>query len=139
MVDSLRQVYIAKNIDTIRVQLAVSTSRACYQLNQYIYISFKILLLFQFFVFSLYVSLRSEFRVVMSITISAYKRYSVRLYRQLFLGGFMSYLRYLCLFAYSGFVFLRLVKPMLSVSLNCPFLIATSVFSNVYLCSSTKY
>jgi hypothetical protein len=51
------------------------------------------------------------------------------------------YLRYLCPFVYSGvqhilcfcFVFLRLVYPMLSVSLDCPFLIAPSVFSNVYL------
>jgi hypothetical protein len=31
------------------------------------------------------------------------------------------------------FVFPRLVYPMLSVSLDCPFLIAPSVFSNVYL------
>ena len=31
------------------------------------------------------------------------------------------------------FVFLRLVYPMLSVSLDCPLLIAPSVFSNVYL------
>jgi hypothetical protein len=30
-------------------------------------------------------------------------------------------------------VFLRLVWPMLSVSLDCPFLISPSVFSNVYL------
>jgi len=54
----------------------------------------------------------------------------------------MSYLRYLCLFVHSGvhlivlcfcFVFLRLVYPMFPVSLNCPFLIAPSVFSNVYL------
>ena len=49
-----------------------------------------------------YVSLRSEFRVVMSVTISAYKRCSVRPYLQLFVGGFMSYLRYLCLLAHSG-------------------------------------
>jgi len=48
----------------------------------------------------------------------------------------MSYLRYLCLFAHSGvqhisgFVILRLVYPMLTVSLDCPFLIPTSVFSN---------
>jgi hypothetical protein len=46
---------------------------------------------------------------------------------------------YLCLFAYSGvqhilccFVFLRVVYPVLSVSLDCPFFIALSVFSNVY-------
>ena len=31
------------------------------------------------------------------------------------------------------FVFLRLVYPMLPVSLDCTFLIATSVFSNIYL------
>ena len=44
----------------------------------------------------------------------------------------MSYLCYLCLLAYSGirhilccvfyFVFLRLVNPMLPVSLDCPFM-----------------
>jgi hypothetical protein len=31
------------------------------------------------------------------------------------------------------FVFLRLVNHMLSVSPDCPFLIAPSVFSNVYV------
>jgi len=62
---------------------------------------------------------------------------------QLFEVGLMSYLRYLCLFAYSGvqhifwcvfvlFVFV-LCTLMLPVSLDCPFLIAPSVFSNVYL------
>jgi hypothetical protein len=56
----------------------------------------------------------------------------------------MSYLRYLCLLANSGvrrmvcyvfvFVFLRLVYPMLPISLDCPFfLIVPSAFSNVYL------
>jgi len=53
----------------------------------------------------------------------------------------MPYLRYLCLLAYSGvqhimccdFVFLSLVYPMLPVSLDCPFLIAPSVFSNLYI------
>jgi len=53
----------------------------------------------------------------------------------------MFYLRYLSLFAHSGvqhilccvFVFLGLVYPMLPVSLESPFLIAPSVFSNVYL------
>jgi hypothetical protein len=48
---------------------------------------------------------------------------------QLFVGGLMSYLHYLCLFAYSGaqyilccvFVLcLRLVFPKLPVSLDCP-------------------
>jgi hypothetical protein len=57
----------------------------------------------------------------------------------------MNYLRYLCLFGHGGvqhilcciftlfFFFLRLVYLMLSVSLDCPFLIAPSVFSYVYL------
>jgi hypothetical protein len=49
------------------------------------------------------VSLRSEFRVVMSVTISAYKRCSIRLHLQVFVGRLMYYLRYLCLFACSGF------------------------------------
>jgi len=43
----------------------------------------------------------------------------------------MSYLRYLCLFAYM--FFFRLVYPMLPVSLDCPFLIIPSVFSNACL------
>ena len=52
----------------------------------------------------------------------------------------MSCLRYLCLLAVFGwfsrfccFIFLRLVCPMLQISLDCPCLIATSGFSNVYL------
>jgi hypothetical protein len=54
----------------------------------------------------------------------------------------MSYLRYLCLFACGGAqhilcwwggVCLGLVCPMLSVSLDCLFLIAPSVLSNVYI------
>ena len=80
-----------------------------------------------------------NFRVVMSVTIFALKRCSVRLYLQLFVGGRMSSLRWLCLFAYSGvkhilhcFAFRRLVCPMFPVSLDCPFFIVPSVFSNVY-------
>jgi hypothetical protein len=53
----------------------------------------------------------------------------------------MSYLRYLCLFAYSGLqhilccaVFVpRLVCPMLPVSHDCSFMISPLVFSTVYL------
>ena len=88
---------------------------------------------------SYYVFLRSEFRVVVSITISAQTLCSVRLYLQLLVRWLMTYLRYLCLFAYcvvfsALFVFvLCLVYPMLPVSLGCLFLIAPSVFSNVYL------
>ena len=48
----------------------------------------------------------------------------------------MSCLRYLCLFACGVvlyFVCLRLVYLMLPIPLDCPFLIAPSIFSNVYL------
>jgi hypothetical protein len=56
----------------------------------------------------------------------------------------MSDLRYLCFFAYSGVqrilccgffspFFLRLVYPMLPVSLDFPFVITPSIFSDVYL------
>jgi len=67
---------------------------------------------------------------------------SVRHYLQLFVGGFMSYLRYLCLFVDSGvqrilccvfvlFVFvLCFVYSMLPVSVDYPFLIALSTFSS---------
>ena len=52
----------------------------------------------------------------------------------------MSYLRDFCLFAYSGvqhiLCFPRHVYLMLPVSLDCPFLIAPSVFSNVYILRS---
>jgi hypothetical protein len=80
-------------------------------------------------VLSYYVSLRSEFRVVMSV----------------FTSSCLSYLCYLCLFAHSGvqhilccvfvlvFFVLCLVYLMLPFSLDCPFLIGSSVFSNVYL------
>jgi len=56
----------------------------------------------------------------------------------------MSYLLYLYLFAHSDLqhilycVFLCLVCPMLPVSLDCPFLIAPSVFSKVYLTIKTS-
>ena len=70
----------------------------------------------------------SEFCVVKSVTISAYKRCSVRLYLQLFVGGLVSSLRFLCLFVYSGvqhllwlclcFVCRRIVSPMLSIFLD---------------------
>jgi hypothetical protein len=62
-------------------------------------------------------------------------RCSVRLYLQFFAGGRMSYLRYLCLFAYSvqyilcG-VFVLLMYTMLPVSMDCTCFTAPSVFSN---------
>jgi hypothetical protein len=61
------------------------------------------------------------------------------LYLHLFVGGSMPYLLYLCLFAHRGVqcilccVFVLFVFVLLLVSLNCPFLIAPSIFSNVYL------
>jgi hypothetical protein len=90
-----------------------------------------------FCVLSYYGSLRSEFRVV--ITISAQKLYSVGLYL-LFVGGTMSYIRYLCLFVHSGvqhilccvFALFVFVLCLLHAALDCTFLIAPSVFSNVY-------
>jgi hypothetical protein len=51
----------------------------------------------------------------------------------------VSYLSYAYLFVYSGVqhilccVILCLVYPLLSVSLDCSFLIALSVFSTVYI------
>ena len=47
-------------------------------------------------------SLRFKFCIVMSVTISAWKRCSIRLNLELFVERLMSYLRYLCLFPYSG-------------------------------------
>jgi hypothetical protein len=72
---------------------------------------------------------RSDFRI---------KRCPVRLYLQLFVGGIMPYLRYLCLFAYYGVQHILCCVFALYI-LCCQFLwidhilIAASVFSNVYL------
>ena len=111
------------------------------------------------------------FRVMMSVTVFAWKRWWFRLYLQFVVGGLMFYLHYLCVLEYSGIqhmltiwltwrvsykrqewlcgcldslsvlggdrsfqcsVFLvfalYLVYPMLPVLLDCPFLIASSVF-----------
>jgi len=78
---------------------------------------------------------------VMSVTID-FLIQMVRLYLQLFVGGRMSYFRYLCLLTNNGaqhilccifvFVFLCLVSSVLPVSLDCPFFIELSVFSNIY-------
>ena len=88
--------------------------------------------------------LRSEFRVVMSVTISAWKRYSVRLHRQLLVGGVHVLFTLFVFFVNSGVqhvlccVFLPLVYTMLPVSLDCPILIVCSVFSNVLFFPLTK-
>jgi hypothetical protein len=49
-----------------------------------------------------YVSLRSFICVVKFVTIYVWKRCPVRLFLQLYVGGLMSYLSYLCLLAHSG-------------------------------------
>ena len=84
-----------------------------------------------FLLLSYYVPLRSGFRVVMSAALSAYKRCSVHLYLQLFVGGLMSYLRYLCF----CFVYLRLVYCVPNVAsfsglflFNCSFGIFQRLF-----------
>ena len=67
---------------------------------------------------------------MISVTIYAYRRCSVRLDLQLFVVMSMSYL---CFVVFSfWFVCLRLVCSMLPVSLDCPFVISSSVFSNIY-------
>ena len=69
----------------------------------------------------------------MPVTMFAYKRYSVRLYLQLL----MSYLRYLCLWCPThillGFLWGFFLRLMLPFSLDCPFLISSSVLSKIYL------
>jgi hypothetical protein len=80
------------------------------------------------YLFSCLWSLRSEFHVVMSFTMSASKRCSVLLYLQLFVGGLMSYLRHLCLVAYIGvqhiFCFSSSYVPYVSSFSDCLFVIA---------------
>ena len=49
-----------------------------------------------FFVLSYYVSLSFEFRVVMCVTILACKRFSVRLYLQLFVGVLLTIFYIIC-------------------------------------------
>ena len=96
------------------------------------------------FVLFYYVSLRFEFRVLMSVTISAYKLCSVRFSLQLFVwGSCLIYVICVCLcivvsntYCVVFCIFRRLVYPMLPVSLNYPFLILSSVFSKVYLLDS---
>ena len=80
---------------------------------------------------SYYAFLRSEFRVVMSVTISGKKSCSYE-------GSCLIYVICVCLrpehiVLCFCFVFLRLVYPMMPVSLDCPFLNPPLVFSNVYL------
>ena len=66
--------------------------------------------------------------------------FSVRLYLLLFVGGFVSYLRYLWLFAYSGVKYILCCAFVLFVFVSCAlccsgfsFRIGPSVLSNVHL------
>ena len=95
---------------------------------------------FSWFFLSSYVSLLSWFHVVMSVTIVAH---SVCLNLQLFVAGLMSYLRYLCLLAYSGvqhilccvfcFVCLPLVFCVPNVANFSGLSILELVFPGIYL------
>jgi hypothetical protein len=79
----------------------------------------------------------------------AWKRCSIRLYLQLFVGELMSYLRYSCLIAYSdvqhticcdfALFFLVLCTLCCQFLWIFPFLIAPAVISNVYLNIDSKY
>jgi ABC-type Co2+ transport system permease subunit len=61
----------------------------------------------------------------------------VDVYQQLFVGGLVSYnvsgVQHMLCCVYAVFSSSCVLYPMLSVYLNCPFVIAPSVFSNVYL------
>ena len=81
-----------------------------------------------FFVLSYYVSLHPEFRVVMSVTISAIKRSSVCPYLQLFVGGScLSIVIYVC-FAHSS-VLCKLL--LVCFSLSCVPYVAS--FSGLFI------
>ena len=69
----------------------------------------------------------------MIITISAYKRCSARLFLQLFVGLFVSYLCYLYMFSYSGVQHILFSVFVFSSSWIVHFFLAPSVFSKVYL------
>jgi hypothetical protein len=68
-----------------------------------------------------YASLRSEFSVVMSATISAFKRYSVRLCFILFLVGFMSDLRYLPMVVCNTYFILQSVHLLYKYAIRIHF------------------
>jgi hypothetical protein len=90
----------------------------------------------------LYIFDISEFRVVVSVAVSAQERCSVRLYLQLFVGSScLIYVICICLRLVVStiycvvflFCFSLSCVPMLPVFLGRQFLFALSVFSNVYL------
>jgi hypothetical protein len=87
------------------------------------------------------VQLSILFLVVMSVTISAWKRCSLRIYLHVLFTLFVFvYVKWCPTHIVLRYCFarLRLLYPMLSVSLDYPFVIAPSVFSNVYLWCNTQ-
>ena len=80
--------------------IAGSLARTC--VHRHFFGGVRVAHLSRFFVLSYYVSLHSEFRFVMSGTISAWNDVRFRLYLQLLIAGLTSYLRFSCLFADSG-------------------------------------
>jgi hypothetical protein len=97
----------------------------------------------QFFVLSYNVSLLSKFHVVVSVTISTSKRYSVRIYFQFVEGGLSCLICVICSWLQIVASNTFCVVILLCLSLSCvPYvasfsgfsiLIAPSVFSNVYI------
>ena len=83
-------------------------------------------------------SLRSEFRVVVSVTISAENDVRFVSTSSCLEGGHVLFTLFVfvCVLSCPTYIVLYFSSywyPMLSVSFNCPFLIARSVFSNVYI------
>ena len=81
---------------------------------------------------SYYVPLRSEFRVVMSITMFCSSLPPVVCLIYVFCVCLRTVVSKHILYCLFALFFLPLVYLMLPVYLDCPFLIAPSVFSNVY-------
>jgi hypothetical protein len=96
-------------------------------------------MLMKSFVLSYHVALRSEYSVVLSVTIAAWKRCSDCLTPSCLKGwSCLIYVICVCLKTvvsntYFVVFCFRLVYHMLPVSLDYPFLIAPSVFSKVYV------
>ena len=81
-------------------------------------------------------SLLSALRLLMSVTISAYKRCSVRLYLQLFVVGLMSYLRQLCSFEQSGVQHILIFCFLLCSSSLCVSYVASFPGLSIFDCPS---
>ena len=125
--------YLAKRSQLLRMHLPLRlrllTFRAtCSHIKiYYIHVWTRNILL------SYYGFLRFEFCAMRFVTISAYKRCWVRLYLQLFVGWLMSYLRYLCLFFYSGVQHL-LCCVLVCLSSLCLLYVASFAWLSIFNC-----